>query len=183
MTLRIVLQAAGCATVVLLAGCEEADDESEECLSCHAEVAAAWEDPSSHRLVLDCEICHAELAGEEGAGHRDIPDCATCHSERTHAPAGDCSVCHEPHGSVNAFLLRASISVPGEAAAAVHVTAPEGASVDGLVRAGVDGAQAGTGLCEICHATTTYYRRTGDGAAHETDWCPLCHSHQDGFRP
>ncbi|MBI5499164.1 MAG: hypothetical protein HY907_02905 [Deltaproteobacteria bacterium] len=167
-------------------GCEEEDDEEgegEECVECHVEVAARWANPSSHELVLDCPICHAEAGEEPGPQHRTMPECATCHSERSHLFATTCTACHDPHGSANAFLLRETITTTDGRSAPVHVTAPEGASADGLARAGVTGEEAGTGLCEACHDATTYYTNRGDGAPHHADWCPTCHSHQEGFLP
>jgi hypothetical protein len=178
----------GAATLAFGFGCDEEEeegegDDAEECGTCHTDVAGAWQDPSSHRLVLDCPICHAEVAEEEGPGHRSVPDCGTCHSERTHPYAIGCLFCHDPHGSPNAFLLRTSVVTPDGTRVGVRVVVPEGASAGGLVRAGVPGEDAGTGLCEVCHTTTAHYRNDGTGAPHDTAWCPLCHGHQDGFLP
>ncbi|MBI2389143.1 MAG: hypothetical protein HYV09_05965 [Deltaproteobacteria bacterium] len=149
---------------------------------CHAEVATRWANPSSHRLLHDCLMCHATVSGTApGKGHVDEPACAKCHSEATHRTGTACVTCHEPHGSKNVFLLRESIALADGGATTIHVAAPEGASADGLVRAGVDGGVPGTGLCEVCHTTTAHYRRDGVGAPHHGDWCGRCHEHARGF--
>jgi hypothetical protein len=40
---------------------------------------------------------------------------------------------------------------------------------------------AGDGLCEVCHAGTTYYNSGGTGAMHMMDVCTNCHTHGLGF--
>ncbi|MBM4370866.1 MAG: hypothetical protein FJ098_04385 [Deltaproteobacteria bacterium] len=152
------------------------------CLACHIAIAERWARPSTHGLILDCAACHAD-AEPPGPGHAGTGGCDTCHSEVAHPPGASCTGCHDPHGSVNAFLVRADLSLPWGGTAMVHLTRPEGASVDGLARAGVEGAAAGTGVCEVCHASTAAYDRAGAGAQHSGAWCVLCHSHQVGFLP
>lgn len=155
--------------------------QAEGCLSCHAGLRAAWEAPQTHSLLLDCGTCHA-LKAASGKGHADSPACAKCHSQKSHpAAATACGTCHAVHGSANAFLLRESVEVPGGGTAAIHVTKPQGASKDGLVRQGVAGATAGTGLCEACHQGTAHYDRAGTAAAHDAGWCAPCHGHAEGF--
>ena len=153
-----------------------------QCVTCHADVGAAWATMSSHSLLHDCVTCHAVKAAS-GKGHADRPACAKCHSEATHPAGADCGTCHDPHGSPNAFLVKSSITLPSGGSAAVTVTKPEGASIAGVARAGVTGAQAGTGLCEVCHASTKFYDAAGKGATHSTKWCAECHVHAAGFAP
>jgi predicted CXXCH cytochrome family protein len=155
-----------------------------QCLGCHdAAVGAAWANLSSHKVLHDCKVCHA-LSAPSGAGHAAKKACGDCHSSRAHPQATTaCSACHDVHGSANAFLVRTSIVRPDGTAATIHLSKPEGASNDGLARAGVEGATAGTGLCEVCHQGTAHYDAAGTGSAHSTLHCTLCHSHQDGFAP
>jgi hypothetical protein len=41
----------------------------------------------------------------------------------------------------------------------------------------------GTGLCEVCHTATSFYRADGTGAAHYESNCGVCHPHTRGFLP
>jgi hypothetical protein len=153
---------------------------NEACLDCHTEIAPRWALPSSHGRLLDCTHCHGTF-GPGGPGHSDSRACSDCHSERTHPASAACTKCHDPHGTENAFVVRESIEIRPGTQVAVHFTTVEGASADGLARAGVEGQAAGTGLCEVCHATTRFYPSSGQGEPHETGWCPRCHLHQNGF--
>jgi hypothetical protein len=154
---------------------------ADRCLRCHASVASAWENLSSHSAVLDCQGCHMVLSFA-GAGHAVRPACTRCHSESSHpSPGASCVICHDPHGSPNVFLVRPKLSLSGGGAAGIHLSRIEGAGRDGLARAGVAGEKAGTGLCEVCHGVTRYYRRDSSGTPHEAGWCAGCHRHSEGF--
>jgi predicted CXXCH cytochrome family protein len=143
-----------------------------KCLSCHVTIKDKWDHASTHALILDCTNCHVAAAAS-GPGHASARPCADCHSERTH-PAADtgCLVCHDPHGSANAFLVKDTV-----AGKKVFLSRPEGRSQSGLARGD------GTGVCEVCHTGTTYYDSSGTGGAHDAAWCIGCHSHQNGFSP
>ena len=155
-------------------------EANQACLDCHTEIAPRWALPSSHGVLLDCTSCHG-TRGPGGPGHSSTRPCSDCHSQGSHPAAAECATCHEPHGTANAFLVLESIEVRYGVSVDVHFTAAEGASADGLAHAGVVGAAAGTGVCEVCHASTRFYPASGDGQPHETGWCPRCHLHQNGF--
>jgi hypothetical protein len=44
-------------------------------------------------------------------------------------------------------------------------------------------SQPGTGVCEVCHSSTSVYRNDGAGAPHFTTQCVNCHEHARGFAP
>lgn len=156
-------------------------DATDRCLGCHRKVADDWEHPSTHRQLLDCVACHTVSDAPPGPGHADRPECSTCHSQLEHSEQG-CTTCHSQHGSPNAYLIRSVLALPDGGTAHIHFTRPEGASEDGLARAGVDGEMAGTGLCEVCHTSERkYYNREGAGAPHDATWCATCHVHSAGF--
>lgn len=153
------------------------------CLGCHSgTVGDAWQNASSHEALFDCDGCHHIGGDIPHSKPPALPTCDTCHSNVTHQGAA-CTGCHDPHGSPNAFLIKPAMGLPDGGTAPIHFTAPQGASADGLVRAGVTGQIAGTGLCEVCHSTTAHYSASGGGSPHSTAWCATCHSHAAGFAP
>jgi predicted CXXCH cytochrome family protein len=163
-----------------LTGIGSNDTVEGHCLSCHDETKEQWDNLSSHRVLYDCSFCH-ETVAESGEGHAASKDCSACHSHTPHPPS-ECSACHEPHGTINAFLMKDTIKLADGSEVPVHVTKPEGASKNGLARAGVEGEKAGSGLCEVCHQNTKYYNSKGDGEAHDTDFCGHCHDHEEGYK-
>ncbi len=134
-----------------------------DCVSCHADIGASWALGGNHALLFDCRDCHT-LSADEGAGHASKPDCAACHSEQAHPPGETCVTCHDPHGTLNLYLVRDDLGAFTEATGS------------GLAPGD------GTGVCEGCHTSTTYYNAAGDGPAHETGWCATCHDHQAGMQ-
>ncbi|MBI4816948.1 MAG: hypothetical protein HY791_11860 [Deltaproteobacteria bacterium] len=150
----------------------------QRCLGCHSTKVEAWNRASSHSLLFDCRTCH-EVVAESGSGHAIVPECSRCHSEGAHAGSA-CRECHDPHGSVNLYMLRAELRLITGELAGIEFTALEGASEHGLVRTASIGVQ-GSGLCETCHTETRVYRRSAGGARHHTRYCPECHLHRDGF--
>jgi hypothetical protein len=150
------------------------------CAVCHAAQAARLARPSRHAERFDCSACHAEVDAAPGPGHRATPACADCHRQVTHAPAGACTSCHDPHGTDNARLVLDVIRTPGGGDVPVRF--------DGSLLGQVDGSFAsasapGTGVCEVCHTATRFYRADGGGEPHFTFSCLPCHLHSAGFAP
>lgn len=142
------------------------------CAACHAELAARFS--GSQALLLDCSGCHVVSDANGGACHAAIPACSDCHSEVAHAGLA-CTGCHDPHGTGNLVLIKASIARPDGTTATIAVGSALGLAADGLVHGD------GTGLCETCHVGTAHYDAAGDGSPHETRWCGAWHDHQRGF--
>jgi len=133
-----------------------------------------------------CSSCHAEVSPEPGPGHRATASCEDCHAPArvaTHVPPGvriPCTQCHEPHGSDNIRLVRDVIqtTVPG-VARPVDFTALTGRADGSFASA----STPGTGLCEVCHGRTAFYRADGGGMPHYATSCVACHPHAVGFAP
>jgi predicted CXXCH cytochrome family protein len=156
------------------------------CAICHPDEAARLAMGNRHQAEFAnaCSSCHAEVTPEPGPGHRARSDCADCHSpERvaTHATgvAVPCTQCHEPHGSDNIRLVRDVIRTPQGIERSVLFDSLTGRADGSFASA----SAPGTGLCEICHTSTEFYRADGAGVAHFTDSCLRCHPHDAGFFP
>ncbi len=93
--------------------------QSEVCYECHAKERAKFMQASHHPVregKMGCTECH-DVHGEKGTGAlvkaSSREKCASCHAEKRgpflweHAPAAeDCNLCHTPHGSNQAALLK-----------------------------------------------------------------------------
>lgn len=153
------------------------------CFVCHEEEANDFTKPSAHSANFACSGCHSERSPSPGAGHRQVPQCSECHDDKTHAPPGvqafDCTRCHDPHGSDNSDLVKEHITDPAGASHSVVFNSDEGRA-DGSF---ASESSPGSGICEICHTATLYYRADGSGQGHFTTSCIACHAHTDGFEP
>lgn len=150
------------------------------CVVCHTAEAQRFTLPSAHSQRFACVGCHDALAPQPGPGHRAIPACTTCHSQATHAPNGagfPCTTCHNPHGTTNADLVLEAIKTPAGEAHTIVFTSDAGRADGSFASA----SAPGTGVCEICHASTTFYRADGTGLPHFTGNCLSCHPHAQGF--
>src|SRR6266404_1379715 len=95
--------------------------QTELCTGCHANTMAEFARPFHHRVpekLLTCTECHNQHGGfltrqlRSTAAQESV--CGQCHSETVgpfvfeHAPlkSEGCNACHQPHGSVNARLLK-----------------------------------------------------------------------------
>jgi predicted CXXCH cytochrome family protein len=161
-------------------------DNDASCTVCHADEGTRLEKQSLHhdRFTGRCSACHAEVKTEPGPGHRAVSACADCHSPDlvpSHMPgvAIACTSCHEPHGSDNIRLIRDVVRTPQGADRPIHF-----ATLDGRVDGSFASVSApGTGLCEVCHTRTQFYRADGSGTAHYEIPCGQCHPHETGFAP
>lgn len=89
------------------------------CFECHVKEQAKFQQPSHHPVregKMACTECH-NVHGENGTGAMVKASmrekCTSCHAEKRgpflweHAPASeDCTICHTPHGSSQAALLK-----------------------------------------------------------------------------
>ncbi len=186
---------------LVLASCggddESAEVSSGDCAGCHTAEAAAWENFSSHKgIYKTCDFCHEEAAQEPGEGHRNSPWCDQCHSEHRHPPERilddggllffTCMSCHNPMGSRNLYLIREQILVEPGKRVPVDFRNTEGRADFSYAELGTDdggqnGKEAGSGLCEVCHAKTSAYNNNGTGRGHYRSWCVACHDHAIAF--
>lgn len=155
----------------------------QNCAICHGDEAARHAMPSAH-AAIPCETCHAEVSPTPGKGHRAIEHCESCHQDReTHAPPGiapfPCVQCHDAHGSANTQLVREVLTTPAGAMVPIRFDSLAGRA-DGSF---ASKSAPGTGICEVCHTTTMFYRADGSGAPHFTFSCLPCHLHTQGFEP
>jgi DmsE family decaheme c-type cytochrome len=95
--------------------------ETDLCLSCHQEVKGKFYLPTRHKVLegaMKCTDCHTPHGTRTRASLRtwnkfNDDACFKCHAEKRGpwvfehltVKTDGCSVCHEPHGSPNRFLL------------------------------------------------------------------------------
>jgi DmsE family decaheme c-type cytochrome len=95
--------------------------EPQLCLTCHNEVKAQFQKPNHHKVMegaMKCSDCHNAHGGFEAKQTKlsvgADAACVKCHSNKQgpfvfeHAPLKleGCTVCHIPHGSANAKMLK-----------------------------------------------------------------------------
>jgi len=153
------------------------------CAICHATEAARFAKANLHSARFACSSCHADNGAPAGVGHRQTRACAECHDNKTHAPPGyaalPCMQCHDPHGTDNVQLILDVLTTTQGASVPIRFDNPYG-RVDGSF---ASASAPGTGICEVCHTTTRFYRADGTGDPHFTVSCFPCHLHANGFNP
>ena len=153
------------------------------CPICHPAEGARFMRVSLHSSRFACSGCHAEAAAAPGPGHRRTTSCADCHQSQTHAPPGyaplACTQCHDPHGTDNTHLVLDVITTSQGPERPIRFDNLLG-RVDGSF---ASASAPGTGICEVCHTTTRFYRADGSGEVHFDFSCLPCHLHADGFSP
>jgi predicted CXXCH cytochrome family protein len=156
----------------------------DNCTICHGAEGARFAKPSAHSATFPCGDCHTEVSPGAGPGHRAVPTCESCHvTPATHAPPGvgglACTQCHDAHGSDNIDLVLETIVTPQAGPRPIRFD-----NRDGMADGSFASASApGTGICEVCHTATQFYRADGAGQPHPVTDCAGCHQHTEGFGP
>ncbi len=119
---------------------------------------------------------------------------SACHNVQGHQ-GQDCLVCHSSHDVTNIYLIKDSIQTPNSGLREVifktlgigdPFNAPDptvGDPTSGVMADASDGV--GTGVCEVCHTTTTHHRNDGSqlpDSHNDAQDCTQCHVHTDGFK-
>ncbi len=99
---------------------QRADSQAQVCFGCHMQKRAQIQRVSAHPIregEVRCSDCHNPHGGaaEKNLNRFTVNEvCYTCHAEKRgpflweHAPAReDCTICHDPHGSVHRPMLKA----------------------------------------------------------------------------
>jgi predicted CxxxxCH...CXXCH cytochrome family protein len=141
----------------------------------------------------------AGSAGSRGDGNLLARDnsaqlCSDCHDLQTHSSEAvgnrygswfaDCRTCHQPHGTTNISLVRTQITPPAVNGPQAPHPVDFRSNATGYTTGGAPAYanSAATGVCQVCHTRTTYYRQDGTLVTHNpTQACTTCHTHGRGL--
>ncbi len=132
---------------------------------------------------LECTYCHFDAGKVTNASFRNMSSHLGIGSSYTGGGANNystrsaCDICHDPHGSSNAAMVRRFISF-GTAAGFGNLTG----TVTFNTKTGradyVQTVAPYRGLCQICHTKTTTFKRGSATVTHNgTSDCLGCHGH------
>jgi predicted CxxxxCH...CXXCH cytochrome family protein len=172
-----------------------ADLKAASCAPCHPGSSPTWFTGSK----VTCESCHTGVASVVGSytaplkslnktlGHGQYSTailtkvkCTTCHNPTApHIGAGAsqnianvrsnaCAGCHDTHGTTNRHSIKATIN--GQVISFTSST--------GLYVSTKNANNFYSGLCQVCHTKTKYYRNYTTPATHYTSNCFGCHQHK-----
>jgi predicted CxxxxCH...CXXCH cytochrome family protein len=119
--------------------------------------------------------------------------CNDCHAIATHASEtvgnsygswyAACRDCHTPHNTTNVELIRQQITPPAyrnqmAPRQVVFYDRTTGYAATAYAN------PAGTGVCQVCHTATNYYRSDGTlaGSHNPNQPCTACHAHDKGLK-
>ena len=136
-----------------------------------------------------CQSCHAagslgvtvEATLKNGAVKIGLNHLGAKH-DATKNGGQFCWDCHDGHGDSNAFMIQAAVAKTSDLTTGAPIVTA--ATVFTSFATGSDYATSSepyTGLCQVCHSSTSYYNPSANG--HYTDKCTLCHPHAGGFTP
>jgi predicted CxxxxCH...CXXCH cytochrome family protein len=185
------------------------------CTACHSATAAhlTGAPSDSDRLVAAGNaLCHSCHDGS-GTGGRAQTRVSTHGNRSTTMSYGakrsafelNCVECHDVHGSTNSYMVNA-VNTDGPLVPVRYYGGVENLTAflfGGTVSftasnpGGPDYASSTAGdtskICQTCHTTTAFYRRTLGAGGHPNTDCIVCHKHdyddnfaansQDGFMP
>ena len=119
-----------------------------------------------------CTYCHNDPTKVTTASRQNLPSHLVALYSATDPTRSSCSVCHDLHGSSNNYMIRDVINgqlVSFKNSTCVTTTP----NANGIY----------TGLCQVCHTQTKFYKNSVAPSGHYTSGCLGCHKHSDPTKP